>query len=31
LLLQGLWVLLAYALARLAWGRGIRKYSAVGG
>jgi len=31
LLLQAGWVLLAYGLARFAWGRGIRKYSAVGG
>ncbi len=31
LLIQGMWVVLAYILARLAWARGIRKYSAVGG
>ncbi|MGO9204555.1 MAG: ABC transporter permease [Limisphaerales bacterium] len=31
LLLQVFWVLAAYALARLAWNRGIRRYSAVGG
>jgi ABC-2 type transport system permease protein len=29
--MQLLWVIAAYGLARLAWGRGIRKYSAVGG
>lgn len=29
--MQLLWVLLAYGAARLAWARGIRKYSAVGG
>ena len=31
LAIQFLWVLLAYAWARLAWHRGIRKYAAVGG
>jgi len=31
LLMQCLWVLAAYSAARLAWTRGIRKYSAVGG
>lgn len=31
LLLQSGWVLLTYGLARFAWARGIRKYSAVGG
>jgi ABC-2 type transport system permease protein len=31
LLMQILWVMIAYALARFAWARGIRKYSAVGG
>jgi ABC-2 type transport system permease protein len=31
LLIQGAWVVLAYLLARLAWRRGIRHYSAVGG
>jgi ABC-2 type transport system permease protein len=31
LLVQGLWVLVAYGAARFAWARGIRKYSAVGG
>jgi ABC-2 type transport system permease protein len=31
LLLQTLWVLAAYVLARFVWHRGIRKYSAVGG
>ena len=31
LLIQGLWVLAAYGLARLAWSAGIKKYSAVGG
>jgi ABC-2 type transport system permease protein len=31
LFLQGLWVIAAYALARFAWRRGIKKYSAVGG
>jgi ABC-2 type transport system permease protein len=31
LLLQWLWVLLAYALARFAWRRGIKKYAAFGG
>jgi ABC-2 type transport system permease protein len=29
--MQLLWVLVAYGAARLAWARGIRKYSAVGG
>jgi ABC-2 type transport system permease protein len=27
---QGLWLVAAYILARLAWRRGIKKYSAVG-
>jgi ABC-2 type transport system permease protein len=31
LLMQLLWVAVAYGLARLAWGRGIKHYSAVGG
>ena len=31
LAIQALWVLAAYALARLAWNRGIKRYSAVGG
>jgi ABC-2 type transport system permease protein len=31
LLIQGLWVVAAYGLARFAWRRGIKKYSAVGG
>src|SRR6202142_3356598 len=31
LLVQGIWLLLAYALARFAWRRGIRKYAAFGG
>ena len=31
LLIQGLWVIAAYGLARFAWRRGIKKYSAVGG
>ena len=31
LLVQALWVVAAFALARLVWSRGIRKYSAVGG
>jgi ABC-2 type transport system permease protein len=31
LLIQGLWVLAAYGMARFAWRRGIKKYSAVGG
>jgi ABC-2 type transport system permease protein len=31
LLMQLLWLLLAYRLARFAWGRGIRKYAAFGG
>lgn len=31
LVVQAMWVLAAYALARFAWNRGIRKYSAVGG
>lgn len=31
LLMQFLWVLLAYAFARFMWARGIRKYSAFGG
>jgi ABC-2 type transport system permease protein len=28
--IQGCWVFIAYVMARFAWGRGIRKYSAVG-
>src|ERR1017187_333720 len=31
LLIQGLWVIAAYCVARFAWRRGIKKYSAVGG
>jgi len=31
LCLQGIWVLLAYLLARFVWSRGIRKYGAYGG
>ncbi len=31
LLIQGLWVIAAYFLARIAWRRGLKKYSAVGG
>lgn len=31
LIIQATWVFLAYAIARLAWNRGIRHYSAVGG
>ena len=31
LLIQMLWVIAAYGVARFAWRRGIRKYSAVGG
>jgi ABC-2 type transport system permease protein len=31
LLMQLLWLLLAYRLARFAWRRGIRKYAAFGG
>ena len=31
LLIQAGWVVLAYAMARFAWRRGIKKYSAVGG
>ncbi len=31
LLVQAGWVVVAYALARFAWSRGLRKYSAVGG
>jgi ABC-2 type transport system permease protein len=31
LMIQGLWVIAAYGLARFAWRRGIKKYSAVGG
>jgi ABC-2 type transport system permease protein len=31
LMIQALWVVAAYGLARFAWHRGIRKYSAVGG
>jgi ABC-2 type transport system permease protein len=31
LVIQGLWVIAAYGVARFAWRRGIKKYSAVGG
>jgi ABC-2 type transport system permease protein len=31
LAIQALWVVATYLLARLAWNRGVRKYSAVGG
>ena len=31
LLIQALWVIAAYGIARFAWRRGIKKYSAVGG
>jgi ABC-2 type transport system permease protein len=31
MLIQGLWVIAAYGMARFAWRRGIKKYSAVGG
>ena len=31
LLVQLLWVIIAYGVARFAWKRGIKKYSAVGG
>jgi len=31
LIIQSLWVVIAYFLARFAWRRGIQKYSAVGG
>ncbi len=31
LFIQGLWVAAAYTIARFAWRRGIKKYSAVGG
>ena len=31
MLIQTLWVIAAYALARFAWRRGIKRYSAVGG
>jgi len=31
LAIQLLWVVLAYGMARFAWARGIKKYSAVGG
>ncbi|MCX8156213.1 MAG: ABC-2 family transporter protein [Verrucomicrobiae bacterium] len=31
LAMQALWVIAAYALARLVWARGIRRYGAVGG
>jgi len=31
LLMQAMWVIIAYALARFAWRRGIRKYAAAGG
>jgi ABC-2 type transport system permease protein len=31
LVIQGLWMIAAYGMARFAWRRGIKKYSAVGG
>jgi len=31
LLIQAMWVAIAYVMARFVWARGIRKYSAVGG
>jgi len=31
MLIQTLWVIAGYALARFAWRRGIKRYSAVGG
>lgn len=31
LIMQAMWVVIAYALARFAWYRGIRKYAAAGG
>jgi ABC-2 type transport system permease protein len=31
LLVQGMWVLLAYGAARFMWRRGVKKYSAFGG
>jgi ABC-2 type transport system permease protein len=31
LIIQGFWVAAGYAIARFAWARGIKKYSAVGG
>jgi ABC-2 type transport system permease protein len=31
LMIQAMWVVAAYVMARVAWSRGIRKYSAVGG
>ena len=31
LVMQAGWVVIAYSIARFAWYRGIRKYSAVGG
>jgi len=31
LLMQLMWLLFAYALARFAWRRGIKKYAAFGG
>jgi ABC-2 type transport system permease protein len=31
LAIQAMWVLAAYGIARFAWNRGIKKYSAVGG
>jgi ABC-type uncharacterized transport system permease subunit len=31
LLIQSLWVIAAYGVARFAWRRGIKHYSAVGG
>jgi ABC-2 type transport system permease protein len=31
LLIQAFWVAFAYVLARFAWNRGLKKYSAVGG
>jgi len=31
MVIQTLWVIAAYLLARFVWQRGIRKYAAVGG
>jgi ABC-type uncharacterized transport system permease subunit len=31
LIIQAFWVAFAYSAARIAWNRGIKKYSAVGG
>jgi len=31
LMIQAAWVVVAYVIARLAWHRGLRKYSAEGG